>query len=53
MKRRDIIAAGVAGISAATVTSVAAQKADKENPELAKIKVHDDPGAGAQVLESD
>jgi uncharacterized protein (TIGR02246 family) len=46
MNRRNIIAAGVAGLSAATVTSAEAQKPDASNPELkdvrALLKAHDD-----------
>ena len=46
MNRRNIIAAGVAGLSAATITSAEAQKPDASNPELkdvqALLKAHDD-----------
>ncbi len=46
MNRRNIIAAGVAGLSAASITSANAQKPDPSNPELegvrALLKAHDD-----------
>ena len=50
MNRRNVIAAGVAGLSAATVTSAKAQKPDPSNPELADVqallKAHDDAMTG-------
>lgn len=38
MNRRNIIAAGVAGLSAASITSAHAQKPDPSNPELEPVK---------------
>ncbi|MDF1858917.1 MAG: nuclear transport factor 2 family protein [Verrucomicrobiales bacterium] len=50
MNRRNMIAAGVASLSAATVTSSKAQKPAESNPELADVKVllkaHDDAMTG-------
>tara|TARA_R110002096_G_scaffold26296_6_gene81337 strand:+ start:1871 stop:2362 length:492 start_codon:yes stop_codon:yes gene_type:complete len=38
MNRRNIFAAGVAGLSAASITSANAQKVDPSNPELEPVK---------------
>jgi len=53
MNRRNIIAAGVAGLSAASITSASAQKVDPSNPELepvrALLKAHHDAMAARDM----